>query len=499
MRNSSGEPDGDQQPVPEEQGPRAPRPSLARRIAGSLRLRILTSFVILLILATIASVFAVRQVMLVRLNDRVESDLAQEVQEFRRLANGIDPNTGRPFGTDANRIFRVYLDRNVPGVGEQLLVVPIEGQPRYRATEIADHRFGETQLERWRNLEEPERGELVTPGGDAEYSAVPLRAEGETLGTFVVAHFTAGERESVDEAVQVVALVALGALLLGTAFAFYATGRVLVPLREFRDAARSVSGANLKRRINVEGDDELADLGQTFNRMLDRLEFAFSSQRDFIRDVSHELRTPIAVVRGHVELLAGGQLEDPAERAHAMQLVTSELDRMSGFVDDLLLLAKSERPDFLVLETVAVDELCEEIMASGRSIEADREWDLEVGSTRVIVADRRRLTQAMMNLVSNAIAHTGAGDSITIGVSVEGEVASLRVADSGSGIDADERQRIFERFERGSGSRRRYDGSGLGLAIVKAVAEAHGGHVDLQSEPGEGSVFFVRVPVEGPT
>ncbi len=467
------------------------------RVTGDVRIRILASYVILLALAALGSVLVVRHVLLVRLDDRVEHDLEQEVQEFRKLAGGTDPETGRPFGANVQRIFSVYLDRNVPGAGEQLLAVPRQGVPRYRATERADVRIDSSHIFRWRRLSDTEQGELETAEGPARYTAIPLVRNGRSRGSFVVAHFTAGERDEVDEAVRIVAAVGAGVLLLGTVVAFVAAGRVLAPLRELRDAARAVSGADMTRRIEVEGKDELADLGRTFNRMLDRLEFAFSSQRDFIRDISHELRTPIAVIRGQLELIAEGRLTDTAERAGALALVTGELDRMSGFVDDLLLLARTEQPDFLRLETVPIHGLCEELIANARGL-AQREWTLDADSRRSIVADRQRVTQAVMNLVRNAVEHTSDGDEIAIGGSVNGDIAVLWVRDSGAGIAPEEQRRIFERFERGRASRRRYEGSGLGLAIVRAIAEAHGGRVELQSRLGEGARFAIELPVEGP-
>lgn len=476
----------------------AGRPQRLRRLAGDVRLRILASYVILLAFALLVSVLLVRQALLVRLDDRVDRDLAQEVQEFRRLANGTDPKTGMPFGTDVRRIFTVYLDRNVPGRGEQLLAVPRRGLARYRAAEGADVRIADTYIDRWRALTETEQGELRTAAaGDARYTAVPLVLEGRARGSFVVAHFTAGERDEVAEAVRIVAAVAAAVLLLGSIAAFIAAGRVLAPLREFRDATRSVSGSDMTRRIGVHGSDELADVGHSFNRMLDRLEFAFSSQRDFIRDISHELRTPIAVIRGHLELLAEGAAAESGERGKAIELVTGELDRMSGFVDDLLLLAKTEQPDFLRLETVSPQELCEEVVANARGL-ADRDWRLEADSRRTIVADPQRLTQAVLNLVRNAVEHTEVGDTVEIGSWVRGERAALWVRDTGPGVAPSEQQRVFERFERGRVSRPGYEGSGLGLAIVRAIAEAHGGRVRLESRLGAGARFSIELPVEGP-
>ena len=296
----------------------------------------------------------------------------------------------------------------------------------------------------------------------------------------------------------IVAVVAGAVLLLGSIVAFSIVGRVLAPLSELRDAARSVSGTQMGRRIQVESDDEIAELAGAFNRMLDRLTVAFASQREFIRDVSHELRTPIAVSRGHLELLAEGHFADERDRREAIALVTGELDRMNRFVEDLLLLAKAESPDFLQLETVPLAALTDELVAKARGM-ADRRWRIDSESPRSIVADRQRLTQAVMNLAQNAVAHTEPGDEIGIGASVNGEEAAIWVRDAGVGIPASEQRRIFSRFSRGVQSRGRYEGTGIGLAIVRAIAEAHGGRVRVTSRPGEGARFDILLPIDQET
>lgn len=463
-----------------------------------VRARMLASYVILLAIALVASVVVVRQALLIRLDDRVQEDLTQEVQEFEKLAGGIDPRTGREFGGDVERIFAVYLSRNTPGEGEELITVPREGVPRYlsseRAQPAAESLLDPATVERWRTLESVERAEVETPAGEARYIAVPVKARGQTRGTFVVANFPREERAEVDEAVRIVAIVAGAVLLIGTLFAFAITGRVLAPLRKLKETADSIGGSDLSRRIELEGGDELAELAGTFNRMLDRLQEAFASQREFIRDASHELRTPIAIVRGHLELLASYE-QTPQERAETLALVTDELDRMSRFVEELLLLAKAERSDFLRLETVDVDALTEDVLTKARSL-GEREWVRDGNGRGLIVADPQRLTQAMLNLVDNAVRHTEPGDEIAIGSTVGPERARLWVADSGPGVDPDDRERIFNRLARGSRNRARYEGAGLGLAIVAAIAEAHGGTVELDSRPGEGARFELVVPTD---
>jgi len=293
----------------------------------------------------------------------------------------------------------------------------------------------------------------------------------------------------------VVAVVAGVVLLLGIALAFIASGRVLAPLRQLRDAARSVTGSDMTRRIEVTGNDELGELAETFNRMLDRIESAFTSQREFIRDMSHELRTPIAIVRGHLELLADEGTLDQNERREVYELVTDELSRMTRLVEELLDLTRAERPDFLRLQTVQIGKLAEEMVAKARSM-APREWVLEGTSPRTVVADPQRLTQAIVGIVDNAIKHTDEGDRIAVGAAVNGSEARLWVRDTGPGIAEEERGAIFERFERGSETRSRYDGTGLGLAIARAIAEAHGGRIELQNMPGSGCRFDLIIPVD---
>jgi signal transduction histidine kinase len=454
--------------------------------------------VVLLTLAALASVFVVRQALLVRLDDQVEQNLAQEVEEFERLVDrGIDPETGRPFGTDVKAIFETFLERNVPGEGEELITVPRQGQIRYQRSErVSTLLTEETDLAvNWRRLESVQRGDVDTPSGPARYIAVPVDLAGRPRGAFVVANFTAGERAEIDETVSIVAAVSGGVLLLGTVLAFFAAGRVLEPLRELRDAARSVSGTDMTRRIQLSGEDEIAELGRTFNRMLDRLEYAFSSQREFIRDASHELRTPITIIRGHLELLGEAGSHDDLDRDGTLELVTDELDRISRFVEDLLLLARADRPDFLHAETVRLDEFLDELVGKARSL-GERDWRLEGTSPGVIVADRQRLTQAIMSLAENAVQHTDIGDEIALGCSMDGSRARVWVRDTGPGIPPEEQELIFKRFQRGRTSRARYEGSGLGLAIVRAIAEAHGGQVKLLSRPGAGSRFEVVVPVD---
>ena len=469
-------------------------PSLIRRLLGDVRGRVVASYVALLLIASLATVLIVRSVLLVRLDDEVDSALVQEVDEFRQLAGGIDPETGEPFAGQVKRIFSVFLSRNIPNEGERLIGLPAEGVPQARPqgsiTPDLEARFDE-----WRMIRSTAEGEFETASeGSVRYVAIPVLKQGEPAGTFVVANFLEGEREEVDEAVTIVAVVSGIILLGGSALAFLAVGRVVAPLRDLRDAARSVSGSDMTKRIEVRGNDELAELSRTFNTMLDRLDLAFATQRAFIRDAGHELRTPIAIVRGHLELLAEDAGDDP-EHAETLTMLDGELDRMTRFVNDMLLLAKSERPDFLQLETVDLGPLCDEALLGARAL-GERDWGVGERAEGKIVGDGHRLTQALVNLAGNSVANTLPGDRISIGSRIDGREAMLWVEDEGRGIDPDEHEAVFEPFRRGRGAR--YEGSGLGLPIVAAIAGAHGGTVEIESELERGTKVTLRLPVEGP-
>ena len=464
-----------------------------RRLLASARARILLAIVVLLAFSTVLSVLAIRELLLARTSDRVDAELTQEIGEFRALAKGRNPRTGELFRGDLPAIYETYFRRNVPAAGETVIGfadgrVPIStSRVRGGRIDFAD------QAERWQRLTSSERGEFESASGTVRYLAVPIRdGRGQIGGTFVVTAALGRERDEVEDAVRLAALVLLSVLLIASALAWVVAGRVLAPLRVLSDTARSICESDLTRRIPTSGTDELAELGRTFNAMLDRLEAAFDSQRAFVSDASHELRTPITIVRGHLELLGN----DPEERQETIALVTDELDRMSRFVDDLLLLARAERDDFLRVGEVELgaltDELAEKASALGK-----RSWQVADRGEAVLVADRQRVTQAMMGLAQNAVQHTHEGAVIELGSSRNGHEARMWVRDTGPGIAPRDQERVFERFARASAQARRSEGAGLGLAIVRAIAEAHGGRVELESRLGHGSTFTLVLPLEG--
>lgn len=464
-----------------------------RRLPASFRFRILAGYIGLLAVATLVSIVVAREALERRLDQRIDQELVQESRELRQLASGNDPETGRPFRADVERIFEVFLERNVPSPNEVLLTF-VNGEPFLRSRRFLPYRIDRDPelVARWASLTESDRGGIDTPAGRIEYLAVPLLRGDETSGVFVAAIFRDREAEPVDDALRVVVGVGIAMLLIGSVLAWLLADRVLRPVTAVTETARSISGGDLSRRIPVSGHDEIAVLGETFNDMLARLETAFETQRRFVHDAGHELRTPLTIVRGHLELLE----DDPDERRATLELVLDEVDRMARMVNDMLTLAKWERPDFLAPGVVDVGTLTDDVLAKAEAL-GERRWVLDARAEGSLVADRQRVTQALMQLAQNAVEHTSPGDEIGLGSVVDGGVVRLWVRDTGRGIPREHLEHLFARFYRARETRRS-EGAGLGLSIVQAIALAHGGRAEVASEVGQGATFTIALPVEGP-
>jgi two-component system OmpR family sensor kinase len=353
----------------------------------------------------------------------------------------------------------------------------------------------EAQMAQWAELstESAAGNELATGTFQTERGTAYYRVRhvvlGDSTGAFVVAILPAKELQEIAE-LQIYGVAAtLVVLLIASAIAYFIAGRALSPVRELTETARSISQSDLTRRVQVYGAGDAALMARSFNAMLDRLESVFRSQRAFVQDAGHELRDPLTICRGHLELLS----DDPKERQRTIELVLDELDRMARIVDDLQILADAQQPDFLRAETIELALFTDELAAKASAL-ASRHWVLDDTPEGAFDGDRHRLTEAIMNLAHNAVQHTQPDDTVAIGGSLTEDEARLWVRDTGTGIPISDQARIFDRFTRGRGAHRRYRGAGLGLAIVKAVAQAHGGRVELESEMDKGSTFTIVVP-----
>lgn len=290
-------------------------------------------------------------------------------------------------------------------------------------------------------------------------------------------------------------------------------GKALAPVNRFMSSADSIAKdrtvTSLSRRLDVPPTgDEIAELGNTFNDMLDRIEQAFVTQQRFVADASHELRTPLTSIKGNVDvlrkLLKSGREYDKQDILDALGDVSRESERMSRLVSDLLSLARSDTDPNRIdseAEVVSLDLLAREAIRTAEVLVDGQELILNSHEEVLIHGDGDALVQVMLILLDNALRYTPAGETVALSISEDIDprdnvrCARIDVDDTGVGIDAEHLPHLFERFYRAEGHRARtMGGTGLGLAIALSIVRAHRGWIDVASTPGEGTNFTVWLP-----
>ncbi|WP_301484074.1 cell wall metabolism sensor histidine kinase WalK [Intrasporangium sp.] len=444
-----------------------------------------------LALALAGLVALVSAVLFSRADATLADELTHEAAKLRTYAaSALDPATGKPY-EDVDAFLAAFLRTNVPDFDETFFSV-VDGAAAQRSPFPPPTRLDlDPAIVEWAAAaHEPGTRVVPTAVGPVHLAAIPVQVEADPReAALVIGVFARGERQTARDTTVLLALSAGAALLLASGASWFVAGRILAPIRLVRSTAQQISESDLSRRIDVRGDDDVAALARTFNSMLDRLEAAFTGQRAFLHDIGHELRTPLTIVRGHLELMS----DDPDELEETRGLVLDEIDRMHRLVDDLTTLAASEEPGFVRLGLVDAAHLTIEVVAKARPL-GDRRWLVDHLAETDFPGDEHRLTQALMQLIANAMKHTSDGQTIAVGSSVAGDRIRLWVRDEGTGVPREEMSRIFERHTRGAGESGR-SGSGLGLAIVTSIAQGHNGRVELTSAPGAGATFTLELPL----
>ncbi|PSB17102.1 two-component sensor histidine kinase [filamentous cyanobacterium CCP1] len=437
-----------------------------------------------------------RALLFFEVDNRVQSDLQEELKEFAETYTAWD--AVNPEDDEALEAFvQDFLTSNLTEDDNYHLVFLkgefFQSNPKLLPEVLAP----ESELsQQWATLTTATEDRITIDDsavGSVLYSTYVLETNNIPRGVFVAVHLTAGERIEALASVYVFTKVAIGVVVFSFLLAWLASQQLLKPVQNLALTARSISETDLSCRLEVKGTGELAELSSTFNSMMNRLQKAFESQRNFINDAGHELFTPLTIIQGHLEVMG----DDPNERATTLSLVMDEIDRMSRFANDLLLLAQAEEPSFLELETINVADFTQEVFAKIAFLD-DRQWHLGSLGRGVMVGDRQRLTSALLNLAKNAAQHTHPTDTIELGSATIGGQVRFWVRDTGEGIAPADQERIFDRFARAANTYRKSEGAGLGLAIVKTVAESHHGTVELVSQLGTGSTFTLVLPLDLP-
>jgi signal transduction histidine kinase len=323
----------------------------------------------------------------------------------------------------------------------------------------------------------------------------PVRAQHRVTAVVQVAETMQIIQETTLDARNLMASGGLVLLIAALGSGWLLTGRALRPVSSVTAAARHIAetGTFGHRLPPSKPHDELSALAAAFDVMVARVEQIVSQQRQFLADTSHELRNPLSVIRGNLDFVRRVTTDQAClESLHEAEV---EAARMSRLVNDLLLLAQSDRAEFLAPRPLRLDLLLRQLAEQAQAATDDLVLTVDAPTETWVLADPDRLRQLLWNLLENAMRYTPTGGCIALALRADATVASLEVADTGPGVPPEHEARVFERFYRADASRARATGgAGLGLAIVKHIAEAHGGRVVLRNRPGEGASFLITLP-----
>jgi two-component system, OmpR family, sensor kinase len=358
------------------------------------------------------------------------------------------------------------------------------------------------------------------PSGGSDVAAPPLTVPGTNGvsqfriidwpedsfgGDFVVLAIPLTEVQStLSQLLQLEASISLGVVAATAILALLIIRIGLRPLQRMGAVAADIAAGDLTRRVEpATPRTEIGRLGLALNGMLNQIEAAFAERtasnerlRRVIADASHELRTPLTSIRGYAEMLRRGAAESPRDSEAARRRIEEESIRMTGLVDDLLVLARLDQGRPLAKEAVDLRAIAIDAVADASVVAPQRNISLSANGPVIVTGDDTRLRQVLGNLVRNAIVHTPQQTPIEVAVATDDSVGRVSVADHGPGLAAEDIGRIFEPFYRADPSRSRdRGGAGLGLSIVNAVVTAHGGRVKVSQTEGGGATFEVELPL----
>jgi len=347
----------------------------------------------------------------------------------------------------------------------------------------------------------------------ASYSAYNLESRGLPLRVLVREMNVGGDKYriqvatpmddfygAIDRFKWVVLLLSPLVLVLATTGGYWLSRRALIPVDEITHAAQEINSNNLTKRLDVsKSGDELQRLSETLNSMLERLEASFNRITQFTADASHELRTPLALMRTTTEVSLRTS-ETVSDYREAQEEVLGELEKTSSLVEKLMLLARADAGvESLQLAPVNLADCLREACNDGQVLADAKQVSFEQNIdslTLAVEGDFHALHRLFLILIDNAVKYTPSGGSIAVGLKCNDGFAVAEFRDTGIGIIADDLPHIFDRFYRADKARsREFGGVGLGLSIAHWVAEAHRGSIGVQSTPGTGSVFCVRLPL----
>ena len=485
---------------------RRPRQSRLRRVwltrafaNASLRARVMAAAAILVALTSLVTGLLGTALLRSYLYSRADAQLSH----FAAVASRVlerSPAPIRPSGPQQALPTQFLVEVVSPAGQVQIAETPLDDAdgPRLSAAQLRNEgspftaSAAGTSTHSWRVL--------VEPLSDGQHAVIAFSLDdlNNTVTRLEIADALAG-------AIAIAVLACIGLPLVRAS---------LAPLSRIEATAAAIASGDLSRRIDhPSSGTEVGRLADALDTMLGRIEAAYLARaegearalrseermRQFVADASHELRTPLTSVRGLAEFgLQQGSAASPDELLRLMSLVHDEASRMGRLVEDLLMLARLDQDRGLDRRHVDLASVAARAVQAARIVDADRPIALAADDPVIVNADEERLRQVIDNLIANALQHTPPRSPVTVSVTSTSGTGEIIVADTGPGMTVEQAARVFERFYRTDDARTRArGGSGLGLSIAASLAAAHGGDITVDTQPGQGAAFRVRLPLAG--
>lgn len=344
-------------------------------------------------------------------------------------------------------------------------------------------------------------GKTLAPR-NAEYATANVVLDNQIIGSVRIWVYGSDtlmrqpDQEFRDNSYQAMFFATVVAIVLASCIGFLFARSLVAPINRMTKTARAIKEGDLSARTGLQGEDEIARLGETFDEMAESVEKDRELERRLTTDVAHELRTPLMAIQSTVEAMVDGVFDADEER---LETVNSEVQRLSRLVDALLKLSRLEnRANPMKEEIVDVGELITGIVSTHEAFVADSGLTLEYVAEKDVrvLGDADMIRQATANLISNAVRYTPEGGHITVSVRKGDIMASIAVKDTGIGLSPEEAKMVFSRFWRADAGRNRESGGlGVGLAVVKEIVDRHGGWVQVEGRKNEGACFTIHIPL----
>jgi signal transduction histidine kinase len=471
-----------------------------------MRIKIIWKFFAAFVLLTVVTAIILSTFLVIRLRSNVEAKISQRLQSNTILAGNIFKRAMLEADT-------TYIQRETKELAKNLniRITIIDKHGKVLADSERDARSMENHGGRPEFIEAVEKGigESTRFSHTLNYSMkyVAVRVtDGESVaGVIRIAVPLTEVQLELNQLYRVAIIGAIAAICIAGVIAYVMARGISTPIRQMKEVADAVAKGQFDKKSLIRGEDELAELAQSLNAMSDelklkieRLKYLDNVRTDFVANVSHELKTPLTSIRGFVETLEDGAINDANNARRFLAIIKKHAQRLGNIIDDLLRLSELESGGAIEMAELDLKGLIDEIvMGFGHSL-AVKQQKLSVETTGgdfTIRGDRDRLEQVFVNLIDNAIKYTKEGGRIKVRLAQTDDSVNVTVEDNGIGIPKEDIERVFERFYRvDKAHSRELGGTGLGLSIAKHIVLAHNGKIRIESEVNKGTKVFVTLP-----